>query len=265
MSHSRWSLGEGGRIALRWSLLAAAIGVVAEPGCANGSSESNTPPCVIPFCPDNGGDDSGAASSDPTSGGPDTGTPAPPSSGDDSGTGDDSSTGAIDSSTPPPPPSGDAGNWVNMTGNAMGCDNKPGVPCGWSASNNGVGDLCACRHGTWADGWSCEAPNAPVTAGASCPGVVGTDDAGSNSNDSGGGGVPDASKILDAGGNQDAGGWIDMSNAPTGCDNHPGTPCGWTTTNMGQGYTCACRHGDWADGWTCEAAGATVTPGPSCP
>jgi hypothetical protein len=93
---------------------------------------------------------------------------------------------------------------------------------------------------------------------------MGTDDGGSSSTDSGGG-VPDASKILDAGSNPDAGGWVDMSNAPTGCDNHAGTPCGWTATNMGQGYTCACRHGDWADGWTCEAAGATVTPGPACP
>jgi hypothetical protein len=162
---------------------------------------------------------------------------------------------------------GDAGNWVDMTANATGCDNRDGTLCGWSATNNGLGYTCACRHGEWQDGWTCDAKNAPTTAGASCPGVV-TTDAGTNeagaAPDSGG--VVDSGGMVDSGGNTDAGGgWVDMSNAPHACDNKPDTPCGWNPTKNNTTYTCACRRGDWADGWTCDLITSTKTAGPSCP
>jgi hypothetical protein len=154
------------------------------------------------------------------------------------------------------------GNWVDMTNNPSACHMRAGVACGWASANNNSGFTCACRHGTWAEGWSCEAPNAPVSAGPSCPGVVGSDggagDASANDSGATDAGAHDA-------GNTDAGGWVDMSNNAAACDHHDGTPCGWSPTPNGAGYTCACRHGTWADGWTCEAAGSPVTPGPSCP
>jgi hypothetical protein len=154
----------------------------------------------------------------------------------------------------------DSGGWINMTNAPTACDERPGAACGWSATNNGVGDTCACRHGDWADGWTCDSTSAALTPGASCPGIPA--DAG---------GVLDAAVFdahgpgSDAGAGGDAGGWVNMTNNPTGCDNMPGTPCGWSATNGGAGYTCACREGGWADGWTCELTGSPVVAGPSCP
>jgi hypothetical protein len=63
----------------------------------------------------------------------------------------------------------------------------------------------------------------------------------------------------------DAGAWVDLSSNPAACVDEPNVPCGWAPTNDGAGYTCACRHGTWADGWTCELPDAAVVPGPTCP
>jgi hypothetical protein len=137
-------------------------------GCS--SDSSNNPPA---------GDDSGAS---PDSGStPDTGSPAP---GKDSGAPEDSGSGQVDSSSGgddgssdsgsqgTDSGSGDAGPWIDMNfpdggPNGHACDNQPGVPCGWSATNNGSGYTCACVNPTWADPWGCAAPDAG--AAASCP------------------------------------------------------------------------------------------------
>ena len=151
---------------------------------------------------------------------------------------------------------GGGGSWVDMTNNATGCDQRPGVPCGWASTSNGAGNVCACRHGTWADGWTCEAPGAPTTAGPACPGVAGSDASVAT----------DASHPVDSGASVDgAVSWVDMTNDTAACEHRTGTPCGWNPTDNGAGYTCACRHGAWAEGWTCEPAGAPSTPGPACP
>jgi hypothetical protein len=46
--------------------------------------------------------------------------------------------------------------------------------------------------------------------------------------------------------------WVDMTNNPYACNDKPGSPCGWSSSNNGQGYTCGRRHPDWANPWTCE-------------
>jgi len=56
-----------------------------------------------------------------------------------------------------------------------------------------------------------------------------------------------------------------MTNNASGCDNHAGTPCGYTATNGGQGYVCVCYNGTQLDGWNCEPAGSCVIPGATCP
>jgi hypothetical protein len=246
---------------LRWSLVVGVVGMRFVAGCAfapTDSEQSSDGGCSSGDCSE--GDSGGSTQSeDAYSGG------GGNENEKDGGTSDARGSAPVDAGPQPIEDSGsvvvneDSGGWVNMTDASAACDDLPGAPCGWSATNNGLGNTCACRHGTWADGWTCEAPNAPVTAGASCPGVVGTVDAA----------LP---PLADAGGSDtgttgsaDAGGWVDMSPSATACDNHPGTPCGWNATNNGSGYTCACRHGDWADGWTCEIANAPVTAGPACP
>ncbi len=152
----------------------------------------------------------------------------------------------------------DSGDWVNMTGNPTGCDNLPGTPCGYSATNNGVGYVCGCREGTWADGWTCDMPTACVVPGSQCPNPptgATTCDAGVASD----AGAIDSGSVV-----TDAGNWIDMTTA-TACDNHPGTPCGWSATNSGSGYTCVCFNGLYADGWGCEPPGTATYDGGSCP
>jgi hypothetical protein len=185
---------------------------------------------------------------------------------DDTGASDKDTATGDDDSGDDAGNSGDAGDWINMTNNATGCDHHAGVACGWAASNNGVGYVCACRHGDWADGWTCDAKSAPTVAGASCPGVV-TTDAGTDSGTVTDSGIIDSGTTKDTGTTADGGstGWVDMSNNPAGCDSKNGTPCGWNATNNNTGFSCACRRGDWADGWTCEKTGSATIPGPACP
>jgi hypothetical protein len=56
-----------------------------------------------------------------------------------------------------------------------------------------------------------------------------------------------------------------MTGGVHACDNKPGTPCGYTPANEGQGYTCVCLNGSYAVPWNCEPANTCVTLGPSCP
>ncbi len=62
----------------------------------------------------------------------------------------------------------------------------------------------------------------------------------------------------------DSGNWINMTGNPTGCDNHPGTACGYNATNNNTGYACLCYNGTLADGWGCEPVGSCITSGPTC-
>ena len=258
-----------------WVTLFAAVacsGVFA--ACA--SSTQLGADCEFVGCVDGGGADGELGSNDtgtPTNGGSDTGpgTVTPPSD-HDSGESlpDDAGAGH-------PGADAGAGAWVDMDIDASACVDEPNVPCGWSATNNGAGYVCACRDGTWVVGWTCDAPNAPVTAGPSCPGVVGTVDAATGEdaaiNDAGvvdsgevvnSGGVVDSGEVVDSG-VADAGGWIDMNIDASACVSEPNVPCGWSTTNNGLGYTCACREGTWAVPWTCELPDAAVVSGPECP
>ena len=86
----------------------------------------------------------------------------PPAGGEDAGNGSSSGSGSSSGA------GADAGNWINMTNNPTGCDNKPGTPCGYAAANNGDGYTCICYNGTFSDGWGCEAPGSCVTIGTSC-------------------------------------------------------------------------------------------------
>jgi hypothetical protein len=63
----------------------------------------------------------------------------------------------------------DAGGWINMNTDAAACTDEPNVPCGWSATNNDLGWICACREGTWAVPWTCGLPDAAVVPGSACP------------------------------------------------------------------------------------------------
>jgi hypothetical protein len=135
-----------------------------------------------------------------------------------------------------------------MTNNATGCVNKGGTPCGWTATNNGLGYTCTCFNGNDAVPWGCEPPNSCVTPGPACPASsapVCTADAGS----SGGG---DSGSVTEGG---DAGGWVNMNSGPTSCDHKPGTPCGWSATNNGLGYKCTCYNASQLDPWGCEPPG----------
>jgi hypothetical protein len=245
-------------------LAVAGGGIVA--ACAS-STESDNPDCLYTGCVDAGG---GVDSSEPVSN--DSGTPV--GAGGDTGTGVPPS----DAKAPPDedsgktPPITDAGTvaWIDMTIDASACVDENGVPCGWSATNNGVGDICACRNGTWVVGWTCDRPSAPTVAGPSCPGVVTTDASVGAGEDAA---VPDASipdagaGAPDTGGGQivDAGGWIDMDDAASACVNEPNAPCGWSAINNGLGWVCACREGTWAVPWTCGLPDAAIVPGSACP
>jgi hypothetical protein len=63
----------------------------------------------------------------------------------------------------------DAGAWIDMSSNPAACVNEPNVPCGWAPTNYGLGYTCACREGTWEDGWTCDLPDAAVFPGPTCP------------------------------------------------------------------------------------------------
>ncbi len=234
---------------VRWLLAAAVVGASFAEACAFAPDDASATldgGCTFVSCPGGGdaGGGQGAATSEDAS-----------ASDGESADNPDAGPAPLDDGGDPVQSNGDGGDWINMTNDASACEGQTGAPCGWSATNNGSVDTCACRHGNWAEGWTCEPVNTPLTPGPACPNIP--DDAGS-----GDAAVP----VTDAApSNTDAGGWVDMTNNASACDDHPGTACGWNLTNNGTGYTCGCRHGDWADGWTCEAAGSAVTPGPSCP
>lgn len=248
---------------LLWVTAALAVGGAGIIAACASSTQTENPDCLYTGCVDAGG---GVDSSEPIAN--DSGTPV---GNRDTGTGvapgdADAPTDEDSGQTQPIADSGaDAGDWINMTSDASACVNENGVPCGWSAANNGVGDICACREGTWVVGWTCDKPSAPTVAGPSCPGVVTTDasvgsgddasitDAGTGTPDTGGG------KIVDAGG------WIDMNDDAAACTNESNVPCGWSTTNNGLGWICACREGTWAVPWTCGLPDAAVVPGSGCP
>jgi hypothetical protein len=228
----------------RYSLLVAATSALVVGACATAAvDDPGSGECADGPCKGDGGARTDARV------GKDTGTPE-----------EEEDTGTVEEEDADPPVEEEdaddvdtsaPGDWIDMTNNASGCHEHGGVACGWSATNNGSGSVCACRKGTWAEGWTCEPPTAAVTAGPSCPGVV--SDAGTTTDS---GTKPDA-------GTTDAGGWVDMSNNPSACDNHTGTPCGWNPTNNGTGHTCGCRHKTWAYPWTCEPS--TVPVDPTCP
>ena len=135
----------------------------------------------------------------------------------------------------------DAGDWINMTNNANGCENQAGTPCGWTATPNMLGYTCVCYNGNDAVPWGCEPPNSCVTPGPSCPSSsapICTADAGPPDT-----GPPDTGPSGDA-----SSVWIYMGTNANACDGNVGDPCGWTTTNLGQGYTCQTES--WGTG--CE-------------
>jgi hypothetical protein len=114
--------------------------------------------------------------------------------------------------------------WVNMLDGSSACHEKDGVACGWNATPYASGDTCANRHPDWAEGWTCEAGKASTGGG---PGA--------------GGGSPGT------------GGWVNMLDGSSACHEKNGVACGWNATPYASGDTCANRHPDWAEGWTCEA------------
>jgi hypothetical protein len=132
-----------------------------------------------------------------------------------------------------------------MTANPNGCANNPGTPCGWTATPNGLGYTCTCYNGNDAVPWGCEPPNSCVTPGPACPASsapvcppdAGATEAGKTDAGDSGAQNGDASTT-----------WIYMGTDPNACNGHLGDPCGWTTTNEGQGYTC--QTTSWGTG--CE-------------
>jgi hypothetical protein len=152
----------------------------------------------------------------------------------------------------------------------------------WSASSvlrwylaagaAGSGIIAACAY---APGGDPDGANDGGCLTASCDaGIVGEDapsseDAGGPVNvtgttDAGKGASTDSGKTpppVDGG----SGDWVNMTNNPDGCENLPGTPCGWTANKNTLGYTCTCYDGNDAVPWGCEAPGSCVTPGPKCP
>ena len=160
-----------------------------------------------------------------------------PSASDDAG-GPQKGTGSTDAGTvtssdsgkTPPPVDSGSSDWVNMTNNASGCENKAGTPCGYTATNEGQGYICTCYDGNDSVPWGCEPEGSCVTPGPSCPA--------SNAPICDAGVSSDAGQAVDAGsGGGDAGDWVNMNTSV--CET-VGTPCGWTATNEGQGYTCIC-------------------------
>jgi hypothetical protein len=133
------------------------------------------------------------------------------------------------------------------------CASSPALeetPQPWTCATTGCGDSGA---GGGDDGQS---PDNSDDASSADEPANGGDDAGIGTSDDSG------EPPTDAGG---GGQWINMTNNASGCVNEPNVPCGYTATNEGQGYTCACRQGTEAVGWNCEPPGAPVVSGPSCP
>jgi chitinase len=59
------------------------------------------------------------------------------------------------------------------------------------------------------------------------------------------------------GGSCNASAWVSMASNASACDGHLGESCGWTATNLGQGYHCQATS--WGTG--CEPGGATCPGG----
>jgi len=83
------------------------------------------------------------------------------------------------------------------------------------------------------------------------PSVIGVA-SGSSSGGSSSGGSGSSS----GGSSCNPGAWVAMASNANACDGNVGEPCGWTSTNEGQGYTC--QTVSWGTG--CEPGG-TVCPG----
>ena len=142
-------------------------------GCSSDDSSGATPDAASPT--GQTGSDSGSGQQ---GGGQDSSVSTPDSGnggggGQDSGSGggNDAGTGPTDAQTG----GGDA-SWVDMNfpdggANAHACDNLPGVPCGWSAANNGLGYTCSCVFPGDLDPWGCAAPDAG--ASQTCPADAG--------------------------------------------------------------------------------------------
>ena len=75
---------------------------------------------------------------------------------------------------------------------------------------------------------------------------------GGNTPDAGGGG---------GGGSCNASAWVYMGNDANACSGHIGESCGWTSSNLGQGYHC--QTTSWGSG--CEPGGATCPGGGGAP
>jgi hypothetical protein len=242
---------------LWFAMLAAAAGSGIVVACASSPALEETPQswnCATAGCSDGGTSGDDAQSPDNTS--DDASTPDDSSSGggDDTGTVESNDTGAPTSEDSGNVATADAGDWVNMTNNADGCHEKPNVPCGYTATNEGQGWTCACREGTQSEGWTCEAPGYPVVAGPSCPGVVSSGDAATPEQDS-----STSTGPTDSGGGGADAGWIDMNTSATACDDHPGVPCAWGAAGLSQGYTCKCYNAGAQDPWGCEPASTPTT------
>ena len=164
-----------------------------------------------------------------------------------------------DASSPSDAATADAGcvttTWANMACSATACDDRPGLPCGYTPTNEGQGYLCTCENPSWADPWGCVPADAGV--GKACPSA----DAGTDASTAVDAGTPDAATACVT--TTDAGTWANMACSATACDKLPGTPCGYTPTNEGQGYLCTCENPAWADPWGCMPADAGG--GKACP
>jgi hypothetical protein len=143
---------------------------------AAGCSSSNSLPATSDDSGTSGQNGNGADSSTGQQGSPDSGSA---SNGEDAS----QSTGGLDAS-PPVTDAESSGNptWVDMNyadgaADPHACDNHPGVPCGWAATNNKLGYTCACAFPKDQDPWSCSAPDsgAPATCSATIEDAGGGD------------------------------------------------------------------------------------------
>ena len=128
-----------------------------------------------------GGDDNSAGTKMPSQDAS-TSTDAQTGGGQEAAAGDDSSGGGGsvgDSSmpgdagsvvdAPSRSPSGDAAacvqsdptHWIYMCDPSQ-CDNHPGIPCGYTATNGGQGYTCGCEFPSDKEPWGCQPPDAGV-------------------------------------------------------------------------------------------------------
>ena len=132
----------------------------------------------------------------------------------------------------------DPNAWVFMGENAWACEGHLGESCGWTRTNLNQGYHC--QNTSW--GIGCEAGGATCASGGSSGGSTG------GGTMTGGGSTSNTC-------NPNA--WVFMGNDPNACAGHVGESCGWTSTNLGQGYHC--KSTSWGAG--CESGGATCPNG----